>query len=155
MVVSGTIPTFANTGDEVLLKNGSTVVDAVLYGSSTYACSCWSGSVVPSVSEGIILVRDRVESTGDWEDTDSAADFNGLRVYQAGQSRFDTPSFTFNGEVTAYTSPDSSYNTITGLLNNATTSIDLNLYEFHNTYLLTTLKNAIRRGVAVRVFFEG
>lgn len=155
MVVSGTTPALANTGDEVLLKNGTTVVDAVLYGSSTYTCSCWSGSAVPSVSEGIILVRDRVEATGEWEDTDSAADFNELRVYQAGQSRFDTPTFTFNGEVTAYTSPDSSYNTITGLLNSATTSIDLNLYEFHNTYLLTTLKNAISRGVAVRVFLEG
>ncbi|RCW51937.1 lamin tail domain-containing protein [Paenibacillus prosopidis] len=155
MVVSGSTPTFANTGDEVLLKNGAAIVDAVLYGTSTYSCSCWSGTAASDVSEGIILVRDRVESSGEWEDSDSVADWDGLRVYQAGQSRFDTPTFTFTGDVTAYTSPDSSYSTLTSLLNSATTSIDLNLYEFHNTYLLASLKNAITRGVAVRVFLEG
>lgn len=150
-----TAPTFANTGDEVFLKNGSTIVDAVIYGSSAYSGAGWTGTAAPDVSEGVILVRDRTESTGLWEDTDSAADFNGLRVYQAGQSRFDTPSFTYTGSVTAYTSPDSSYSTLTDLMNGATQSIDLNLYEFHSTYLLDTLKQAIARGVQVRVFFEG
>lgn len=156
MVVSGTVPTFSNAGDEVLLKDGtSTIIDAVLYGTSTYSCSCWPGSAVSDVSEGIILVRDRVESTGEWEDSNTVSDWDGLRVYQAGQSRFDTPTFIFAGDVTVYTSPDSSYSTLTNLLNSATTSIDLNLYEFHNTYLLTSLENAIARGVAVRVFLEG
>lgn len=155
MVVPGTVPVFANAGDEVLLKNGTTVIDAVAYGGSSYSDTGWTGTKVPTVSEGVLMVRDRTESNNLLEETDSAADWDGLRVYQAGQSRFDIPTFTFNGQVTAYISPDNSYNTITDLLNNATTSIDLNLYEFHSTYLLTTLKNAIARGVTVRVFFEG
>jgi len=149
------VPTFANAGDEVLLKDGSAIVDAVIYGTSTYSCTCWSGTAAKDVSEGIILVRDRTEAAGDWEDTDTAADWNGLRVYQAGQSRFDTPSYTYTGTATLYSSPDSSYSTLVSLLNGATTSIDINLYEFHNTYLLTALKNAISRGVAVRLFLEG
>ncbi|WP_199614183.1 lamin tail domain-containing protein [Paenibacillus alkalitolerans] len=153
--MAGSVSAFSNTGDEVLLKNGNNVVDSVIYGSSTHSGSGWSGSPVADVSEGVILVRDRTESAGAWEDTDSAADFNDLRVYQAGQSRFPAPSFTFNGNVTAYTSPDSSYSELTDLMNNAVTSIDLNLYEFHNTYLLDTLLNAIGRGVKVRAFFEG
>jgi hypothetical protein len=154
-MITTTVPTFANTGDEVFLKNGATIIDAIIYSGSIYSGPGWTGSPIPAVSEGVIVVRDRVESTGQWEDTDSSADFNDLRVYQAGQSRFDTPTFTYTGDVTVYTSLDSSYNTLTNLINSATTSIDLNLYEFHNTYLLNTLKNAIARGVKVRAFFEG
>ncbi|MEW9698584.1 phospholipase D-like domain-containing protein [Paenibacillus sp. SI8] len=155
MVVSGTIPVFANAGGQVQLKNGSTIVDGILYGSTTATCTCWTGSPIPTVAAGVIMVRDRVESTGLWEETDSAADWNGLRVYQAGQSRFDTPTFTYTGDVTTYTSPDSSYNAVTNLFNSATTSIDLNIYEFESTYLLNTIKQAMARGVKVRVFLEG
>lgn len=143
------------TGGQAVLKNGTTTIDAVKYGTSTYSCTCWTGANVPTVTEGVITVRDKSETTGEWEDTDSAADFNGLRVYQPGQSRFDTPTFSFNGTVTAYTSPDSSYATVTNLFNNATSSIDLNVYEFQSTYLMDTLKAARTRGVSVRVFLEG
>lgn len=149
------IGSLANSGDEVILKNGSTIIDAIIYGSSTYSGAGWTGSTIPAKSAGTIIVRDRTESTGLWEDTNSVADFNNLRVYQAGQSRFDIPSFTFSGSVTPYTSPDSSFNTLTNLLNSAQKTIDLNVYEFQNTYLLTPLKNAIARGVKVRVFLEG
>lgn len=149
------ISSLVNSGDEVILQNGSTIIDAVIYGSSTYSGIGWTGSTIPAKSAGTIIVRDRTESTGLWEDTDSVADFDNLRVFQAGQSRFDTPSFTFTGTVTPYTSPDSSYSTLTNLLNNAKTTIDLNVYEFQNTYLLTSLKNAIARGVKVRIFLEG
>lgn len=149
------ISSLANSGDEVILQNGNTIIDAVIYGSSTYSGTGWIGSTIPAKTAGTIIVRDRTESTGLWEDTDSVADFDNLRVYQAGQSRFDIPSFTFSGTVIPYTSPDSSYNTLTNLLNSAKTTIDLNVYEFQNTYLLTPLKNAIARGVKVRVFLEG
>lgn len=155
MVTSGTVPTFANSGGQAVLKNGTSIIDAVKYGTSTYSCTCWTGANVPTVSGGVIMVRDKSETTGEWEDTDTAVDFNGLRVYQAGQSRFDTPTFNFSGTVTAYTSPDSSYATVTTLFNAATSSIDLNVYEFQSTYLMNTLKAALARGVAVRVFLEG
>ncbi|WP_410513458.1 phospholipase D-like domain-containing protein [Paenibacillus sp. BR2-3] len=155
MVVPGTVPVFSNTGGQVQLKNGSTIVDGLLYGSTASTCTCWSGSQIPTVSAGVIMVRDRMESTGLWEETDSAADWNGLRVYEAGQSRFDIASFTYTGNVTTYTSPDSSYNAVTNLFNSATTSIDLNIYEFQSTFLMNTLKQALARGVQVRVFAEG
>ncbi|MDF2650605.1 MAG: hypothetical protein K0Q73_6410, partial [Paenibacillus sp.] len=53
--------------------------------------------------------------------------------------------------VTAYTSPDSSYATVTNLFNSATSSINLNVYEFQSTYLIITLKAALARSVAARV----
>jgi cardiolipin synthase len=151
----GSLSTLSNRGDEVFLYNGTTMVDAVIYGSSSYSGIGWTGSPLVDVTEGVILVRDHSVSTGGWEDSDSAADFNDLRVYQAGQSRFNTPSFTFTGKITAYTSPDSSYQELTEMMNEATAKIDINLYQFHSTDLLDTLLNAISRGVKVRAFFEG
>ncbi len=156
MVISGATPRFANNGGEVFLKDDSSVIiDAVAYGNSTYSGTGWTGPSVPGVSAGVILVRDKTEATGDWEDTDSAADFDDLRVYQQGQSRFDVPTIEYTGSVQTYTSPDSSYGVLTDLMNSAQYSLDLNLYEFQNPYLLDTLIDAIDRGVQVRTFFEG
>ncbi|MDQ0418357.1 phosphatidylserine/phosphatidylglycerophosphate/cardiolipin synthase-like enzyme [Croceifilum oryzae] len=153
--MSSSIGALTNSGGEVLLQNGNTVVDAVVYGNSSYNGTGWSGEKIPTKPSGVVTVRDRTESTGMWEDTNTRADFDQLRVYQAGQSRFDLASFTFNGTVTPYTSPDSSFSTLEKYLNSAQKTIDLNVYEFQNTYLLEPMKKAIARGVKVRVFLEG
>lgn len=155
MIVNGGTPRFANSGDEVFLKNGNEIIDVVVYGSSSYSGAGWNGTPIPGISAGAILVRDRIESSGSWIDTDSETDFNDLRVYKQAQSRFDTPTFEFTGSVQTYTSPDSSYQVLTDLMNSAEYTLDLNLYEFQSPYLLDTLIDAIGRGVQVRSFFEG
>lgn len=143
----------ANTGDEVLLKDaGAALVDVVVYGSSTYAGGGWTGDPLADVSEGFIHERDREEGL---PDTDSDADWNDHRKYAAGQSHFSLQSFDVNGEFVAFTSPDSSFDEITRALDEATTSIDLNIYEITNAHLGDALLARAQAGVAVRVLVEG
>lgn len=155
MTVPGTVPTLSNTGGQVLLLNaGGATVDAMIYGSGA-AVSGWSGASVPTVTEGTMLVREKDETTGLHPDTDSAKDWEHLRVYQAGQSRFGAETYSYAGTIQPYSSPDNSFATLTALLNSATSSIDLNVYEFQSLQLLEPVKNALARGVKVRVFLEG
>ncbi len=156
MVVSGSVPVLSNTGGQVLLKDPQgNVIDAMAYGSSSYAGAGWAGSPAPGVSEGVILERDRDEAASEYQDTDTASDWDDLRVYTVGQSHWPYPSFTFTGNVTAYASPDSSYQVLANLVDNAVTSIDLNIYEFFNLSLMGRILNALQRGAKVRAFIEG
>jgi phosphatidylserine/phosphatidylglycerophosphate/cardiolipin synthase-like enzyme len=147
----------ANTGDEVILKDDKdNVIDVVIYGASTYSGVGWIDVPIEKVDErGIILERDRNETTGQYEDTDSAADWNDHRIYVVGQSHFPYMTFNFNGTVTAFTSPDSSFKELTNAIDNANESIYLNVYQFYNFYLMDHLLDAISRGVNVKVFLEG
>lgn len=155
MTVTGSVPTLANAGGAVTLNNASANVDTFVYGTGNTATAGWSGASVPTVSEGTLYVRERRESTAQFDDSDAAADWEHLRVYQAGQSRFTAPSYSFAGTVQPYSSPDNSFATLVSLLNSAKTSIDLNVYEFQSTPLLDAIKNALARGVKVRLFLEG
>ncbi|KEO84342.1 lamin tail domain-containing protein [Tumebacillus flagellatus] len=155
MTVTGSAPALANAGSAVYLynSNGSNV-DTMAYGTGT-ATTGWSGASIPTVSEGQIYVREKDETTGLYPETDTAVDWKHLRVYAAGQSRYGLPTYSFAGTVQPYSSPDNGFNTVVSLLNSATTSIDLNVYEFQATQLMDAMINAINRGVKVRVFLEG
>ncbi|RZN41471.1 MAG: PKD domain-containing protein [Methanosarcinales archaeon] len=153
---SGTIK-LSNAGDEVILKdeNGE-IVDAVVYGGSEPdTVDGWIGVPVDDVREGVILERDRDETTGRYEDADSAEDWNDFRVYVVGQSHFPYETFWFDGDVTVFTSPDSSFTAIADAIDNARESVCLNLYQFHNFYLMDHIIAAIERGVEVKIMLEG
>jgi len=145
----------SNVGDEVILKDEKgDIVDVVIYGISD-AVDGWIGAPVEDVREGVILERDRDETTGKYGDTDSAEDWNDFRVYGVGQSHFSYETFGFEGDVTVFTSPDSSFTAIAGAVDNASESICLNLYQFHNFYLMDHIISAIERGVEVKMMLEG
>lgn len=153
--VTGSVPSLANAGSVIYLRDGSGAnIDTFAYGSGV-ASSGWVGATVPVVSEGNIFVREKNEVTAQYPDTDSAADWEHLRVYQAGQSRMGLQTFSYAGTIQPYSSPDNSYATLVALLNSATESIDLNVYEFQSVQLLDAIKQALQRGVNVRVFLEG
>ncbi|MCG2718009.1 MAG: phospholipase D-like domain-containing protein [Nanoarchaeota archaeon] len=154
MILSGSL-VLANTGDEVLLKNQTTVVDVIIYGTSTYSGEGWTGTTVAGVTEGHVLKRNRNETTNQYIDTNTSSDWTNIRGYWVGQSDFSYQTYNFTGNVTVFSSPDSSYQTIINVLDNATTSIFLNVYEFTNPYLSQRLVNASNRGVDVKVFLEG
>ncbi|MCK4732233.1 MAG: lamin tail domain-containing protein, partial [Methanophagales archaeon] len=148
----------SDKGDEVILKNdGDEIIDVVIYGNSDYTgVGCgWNGNSVKGMGEGIILERDRNETTGKYEDTDSAADWDDYRIYVVGQSHFPYVTFSFNGTVTVFTSPDSSFRELANAIENAEESIYVNLYQFHNFYLMDHLIDAINRSVNVKVLLEG
>ncbi|MGZ4162785.1 MAG: phospholipase D-like domain-containing protein, partial [Tumebacillaceae bacterium] len=155
MTVVSSIPTLANAGGAVsLLDSSGALVDAMEYGTGTLT-SGWTGTSVPVVSEGVIYVREKDETTQQYPDIDQASDWAHMRVYGAGQSRFGAPTNYYAGTLQQYSSPDNSYNTVVSALNAATTSIDFNIYEFTSYQLYTALKNAATRGVKVRLFIEG
>nr|QNO44454.1 cardiolipin synthase B [Methanosarcinales archaeon ANME-2c ERB4] len=82
-------------------------------------------------------------------------DWNDFRVYGVGQSHFSYETFEFDGNVTVFTSPDSSFTAIADAIDNANESICLNLYQFHNFYLMDRIIDAIERGVEVKMMLEG
>ncbi|CAD6494303.1 MAG: Cardiolipin synthase [Candidatus Argoarchaeum ethanivorans] len=145
-----------DAGDEVILKDSEDrIIDVVVYGNSVYAGDGWIGVPVKDVAEGVILERDKNETTGQYEDTNTSADWDDYRVYVVGQSHFSYETFSFNGNVTVFTSPDSSFIEIANAIDNAQESIYLNVYEFHNFYLMDRIINATKRGVDVKIMLEG
>jgi len=153
---SGTIK-LSNDGDEVVLMDEKgEIIDVVIYGSSDPdAVAGWTGAPVEDVREGVILERDRDETTGRYKDTDSAEDWDDFRVYVVGQSHLSYETFGFDENVTVFTSPDSSFTAIADVIDNASESICLNLYQFHNFYLMDHIIAAIERGVEVKILLEG
>lgn len=148
--------TLSNTGDEVILKdNNDQIIDVVIYGASSYMDSGWSGTQIEDVGEGVILERDRNEITWEYVDTNTSSDWDDSRVYFVGQSHFSYETFSFEGNVTVFTSPDSSFKEVTNEINNAQKSIYLNVYQFHNLYLMDHILDAINRGVDVKIMLEG
>ena len=146
----------ANTGDEVILKDDDgAIIDLVIYGNSVYAGIGWTGTTIETAKEGVIIERDRNETTGQFEDTNSSADWDDYRIYVVGQSHFPYAAFCFNGTVTVFTSPDSSFTAIATAIDNAKESIYLNVYQFHNLYLMDHILDAIKRGVDVKIMLEG
>jgi cardiolipin synthase len=145
-----------NVGDEVILMNSEDeIVDAVIYGTSDYAGAGWTASPVEDAAAGVILERDRNETTGQYEDTNSSADWDDDRIYIIGQSHFPYASFNFVGNVTVFTSPDSSFRQIATAIENAEESIYVNVYQFHQFYVMDHIIDAIERGVAVKIMLEG
>jgi hypothetical protein len=67
----------------------------------------------------------------------------------------DSGTFNFEETITLFPSPDSSFKAISNAIDNANKSIYLNIYQFHNSYLMDHLINAIQRGVEVKVLLEG
>ena len=146
----------ANAGDEVILMDDTgTVVDVVIYGTSTYAGEGWQGDAVPTDSEGVVTERDSSETTGEYEETDTKEDWDDNRRYWVGQSHFEVEAFSFSGDVTAFASPDSSFSVLTSEIENATTSFYLNIYEITSFFLMDYIVDAADRGLDVRVFLEG
>jgi phosphatidylserine/phosphatidylglycerophosphate/cardiolipin synthase-like enzyme len=148
MAVIGNIPQLNNDGDEVvLLDDHGRVVDVFVYGYSNYDGTGWNGDPVEALWKGKIAKRS--------SDTNSSHDWTGLREYGIGQSDFDTHDLTFQGSITAFSSPDTSFKVITEAIEEADTSIDINLYEFTNKAIASALVSALDRGVTIRVLLEG
>ena len=154
MVVVGRVPQLANDGDEVLLLDRTgAVIDAFVYGSSTYAGAGWSGAGAAKVPKGTRAVRASV--AGALRDTDRATDWDSTRSYGLGQSDLPLRRFEIDGTATAFLSPDDSLAQLEGALDRATTSVHAGLYTLTSPALGGSLKSAAARGVDVKVLLEG
>ncbi len=154
MVVVGRIPQLNNDGDEVLLLDpAGAIVDAFVYGGSTYSGSGWSGPPAGKVALGKRAVRSAV--AGQQVDTDTARDWDSLRSYGLGQSELPFQGFDVDGRATSFLSPDDALSTLEGFLDAATTSIRASLYTLTSPAIGASLRAAAGRGVDVRVLLEG
>ncbi len=169
-------PSFSNSGDEAVLTDEfmffdhtvsefnnaweSHVIDIGIYAGSEYYNDMpgkgWATpSTIPAVDEGMILKRTLNETTGKYIDTDTHMDWDTPRAYYPGQSNLQFETITFTGSLTAFTSPDSSFEAIRSELDRAQSTLYINLYQFHNPFLMDAVINASLRGVKVKVFLEG
>lgn len=144
----------ANDGDELMLHDRyHRTIDVVCWGDSKYCFEGWVGKPAKDISEGLILIRNSVG--GAYVDTDSASDWEGIRQYRPGQTNLEVESFDVDGNVTTFTSPDSSFETLDSWLSSAQNSIFVNVYQFHNIYLMDRLVNMSTQGLDVKVLVDG
>ena len=150
------IPILTTVSDEVFLvhRNGC-LVDAVTYGTSEYSGAGWNGTPSPVVATGDLVLRSYDTSAGEFTDTNSSEDFTHLRPYRPGQSAFTSQTFEINGNITTFVSPDCSYEAIISALSSARRTLFINIYQFHNPYLLDLIVNLSKDGVDVKVLIEG
>ena len=147
---------FGNDGDEVILKDEQdNIVDAVVYGDSDYIGTGWDSKSAKGVTEGTVLRRDTDEETGLYLDTNTSSDWDSLRTYKIGQSYFPYETFSFNGNVTCFVSPDSSYEAIVNEMDNAKKAIYISVYQLTSIHVAESLINASKRNITVKVFLEG
>ena len=136
-----------NTGDEVILQDESgREVDAVIYAESSYEGDGWRDAPLEKSREGMIFIRKGVQDTNQCED---------WLVLPFGASYHAPDKFSCSGAATAFVSPDCSFSVLQRELNNATSSLYINLYQFNNPYLMDILVDAIDRGVNVQLLLEG
>lgn len=163
---------FSNDGDYAILKNSDgKIIDVVVYGNASYKIG-WNGRSANRLTEGSILKRNTKEfeflndfsfyqsknysSEGDsFIDTNTSSDFESPRVFKIRQSNFKFTSFNFYGNITAFVSPDSSFETIVKEIKNAKETILINIYEFTNLYLMDEIINKSKEGVKVKILLEG
>ena len=127
-VINGDPLRLANTGDELLLYDGSELIQRV----------AWPKDVKPR--EGQIHYFEN----GAWDP----------RPLMIGQSRF-APAIFHNVTVTTFVSPDCSSEMFTHAVDSASDEILLNVYEFSSPAMAESLIAARGRGVDVSVLVEG
>ena len=140
----------ANNGDEIILKKGPMIIDVLVYGNSTYQGEGWVGEAVSKPREGEVLCRNSLtdhNSREDWEKSSDEAVLIGL-------TNFKPEKFEFDGEVTAFVSPDSSFVTLTDLMDKAEYRIYVYVYTIDNFSLLPSFKNASEDDVDIKLIVE-
>jgi phosphatidylserine/phosphatidylglycerophosphate/cardiolipin synthase-like enzyme len=160
--ISGTWPQLANTGDEILLVEPSgSIVDTLVYGDALVTLGTWTGAGAspgydPAYTNALLLTRDRIEGSADCEsDTDTAADWDDLRLERPGTTHLLPLSFGPPQRVVAAIGPDATHDLLAGVIEGARTSLRVGVYELRSPEIGALLHAAVARGVDVRVLLEG
>ncbi len=145
----GTTLRLGNDGDQLYLIDADGVTrDTFLYGDKT--TPAWG--ILSYTSPDLIYTR-AGWPTGPWIDTDSAEDWRPPRIHRVGESDIAPRTFMVQA-VTAYVSPDNSFQVITDLLDGARERIHLHVYDLRSQELADVLVAAARRGVDVQVLVQ-
>lgn len=135
-----------NSGDEVILQDRSgREVDVVLYGDSAHNCEGWQGEPLRKPREGMVFNRKA-------RDTDQCEDW---LLLPSGASYHAPANLSCFGNATAFVSPDCSFFVLQHEIDNASTSLYINLYQLESPYLMDVVLDALQRGVKVYLLLEG
>jgi phosphatidylserine/phosphatidylglycerophosphate/cardiolipin synthase-like enzyme len=142
-----------NSGATIqLIAPDGTIADTFVYGNGPTDAEGWSG---PSIAEPVTTV-DRIlylrgDGCGEMPDTNSANDWE-MRWSVAGASHFcGINTFTDDTDVTPLIGPDAGLDEVISMINSATDSIHLHVYQLHDAYLSMALIEASNRGVDITV----
>ena len=170
--LGGTWPQYANSGDEVVLRDaGGGLVDTLVYEDGLTTTVGWSGLAVQPYllggAEGQTLYRKLDQVTGlPTIDTDCATDWaqdpndpiNGRKLRYPG---WDLEEFFFPTvatptiPITIAVAPDGVLNLVSRTLASARHSILVQAYTFESVALYQVISESLRAGVAVTMFLEG
>ena len=176
--MSGKSPAFGNSGDEafVLPPRGTITdsVDTLVYEGGNSNSPGWQGEPIQPYRvsgglglEGQILLRKRDERTGfPLQDTDTLADwiqdpddpYQGRRVFYPGwnlESFIAPTGITETASLTVAIGPDHLYETFSGLLLSAESSLEIASYSLENVSLTLAIAEKALAGVSVTVLLEG
>lgn len=127
-------PRLANSGDDLVLRGADgTPLDAFAWG--TGGAAGMEGAVGPR-SPGLVYTRLRTHDG--WQDTDKAADWATPRMHRVGESDLLQPTFQ-PASVTAYASPDSSFQVLTELIAGARERLWIHIYELRSQALVDAI----------------
>ena len=173
--MEGSWPGFANSGDEVMLKDDQEfLIDLLLYEGALTPQLGWSGPAVQPyqvnglfAAEGQILQR-KVEPASNqvFPDTDTAADWIqdpddpiwGKQVRYPGwdSEQFqNTVPISSSAALTVAIAPDNSYELVVAEINRAAHSIQAESLTFEHVGIAEALVAAAQRGVTVTLLLEG
>ncbi|WP_400233303.1 phospholipase D-like domain-containing protein [Methanomethylophilus alvi] len=134
----------ADSGDEVVLKVGDSVIDQVCWGGSLGADG-WSGSPVRISS---LTYTMRTSQT----DTDTSSDW---MVTRAGWTNYVFPGTSaFEASVVPFSFPESGGGPIYKALESASCSVDISIYLISCPNVIALLSSLCDRGVSVRILAE-
>lgn len=142
----------SNEGGVVCLKDlYNHTIDTVVYGNKNFSGG-WEGKSINAVGAGEIMKR---KYNGKFIDTNSSNDWEYNRTYRIGQSDFSPFRIQFRGNVTLFSSPDNSFDTISSEIERAKKSICLNIYEFTSPQLYYSLHRVLDKNVSIKLLLEG
>lgn len=171
--MTGTAPTFANAGDEIILLDpNNNRIDVVVYDSGNQTEAGWSGPTVTRYNQGFfglegqILYRKLDEASGQpLPDTNSAADWAqtkdddilGKKVQYPGWNLdefFQTAKVSDMSTVQYCVAPDHLYECIMPRIMSATSSIKIETLTMSSAQLTDALVSRLKAGVSVTVLLE-
>jgi len=175
--VSGSYPVLDDSADEVAVFDPSNkIVDVVAWGTSDYANTGWSGTkITPYIfasyisPNGDIAYRKLNETTGmpvpdtntlndwSWDPTDP---IDGCKIMYPGWDTWDSYLFfpvkhTATVTTTFFASPDNSYTAVANLIDSATSSIKIELYEITEIEIMNKVLAKMDSGVQVTALMDG
>ena len=144
-----------DAGDSIALSApDGDLVDFVRYGTTNDSSPSWIGDSVPGPKNGEVVKRIRAE--GRLLDSNSSADWLHFREFRYGYTELPPGTFLVGpGNLTAFTSPDSSLEVLLDLIGSTSVSLSLCSYEFSSIPIASAMTAAAKRGTSNRLLVDG